>query len=134
MARIHGRRGQLLMDPAGGTTYAAVGDINQWTLNLTKDKVDATAFGDTNKIKLVGLPDFSGTFGGFWNSASSGPIIFDAILGDIAVGLKLVMSTLEATNFFSGTAFLDGSITVDVNGAVATSGTFDAASNWTLSP
>lgn len=134
MARLHGKRGQLLMDPAGGTTYAAVGDINAWSLNLSKDKVNVTAFGDTNQQKVVGLPDFAGTFGGFWNSVSSGPLIFDAVLGDIPVGLKLVMSTLEATNFFSGLAFLDGNIEVSSNGSVNIGGTFDAASNWTLSP
>jgi hypothetical protein len=79
------------------------------------------------------LPDFKGTFGGFWNSATS-PVIFDAILGSIAVGLKLVPDTAAATNFFSGLAYLSGNINVPSNGAVTVGGSFVAAGNWTIAP
>jgi hypothetical protein len=111
----------------------AVADLSEWTLNMSRDKVDVTAFGDTNKQSVIGLPDFSGTFAGFWNAATS-PTIFDAILGTTAVGLKLVPDSAAATNFFSGLAYLDGSISVPATGAATISGTFSAAGNWTLAP
>jgi hypothetical protein len=133
MARIHGSRGSVMMDPTGGSTYVAVASLNSWSLDMSRDKVDVTAFGDTNKQSVIGLPDFSGSFGGFWD-ASTSPVIFDAILGIVAVGLKLVMDTAAATNFFSGLAYLDGSITVSATGAVTIGGSFSAAGNWTLAP
>lgn len=116
--------------PTGAT---AVGDVRAWTLNMAKDKVDVTAFGDTNKQKVLGLPDFSGTFSAFWNSVSS-PWLFDHILGDVPVLLKLTPSINEPTYYFSGLAYLDGSVTCDANGAVTVDGTFDAAGNWTATP
>jgi hypothetical protein len=131
--RKHGSLGQVLMDPAGGTTYVAVADLNSWTLNMSRDRVDVTAFGDTNKQSVQGLPDFTGTIGGFWNSATS-PAIFDAILGTTAVGLKLVPNSPEPTFFFSGLAYLDGNISVESSGAVSLGASFVAAGNWTATP
>jgi hypothetical protein len=131
--RIHGSRGQMSMDPAGATTYVAVADIKGWTLDLGRDTVNTTALGDTNKQAVLGLPNFTGTYTGFWNAATS-PTLFDAILGTIAVGLKLTPDTAAATNFFSGLAYLSGGINVDAEAAVTTSGSFVAAGNWTLAP
>lgn len=133
MSRIHGKNGSVLMDPTGGSTLVALADLNAWALNMGKDKVDVTAFGDTNKRKVLGLPDFSGTFGGFYNSATS-PTLFDAILGSAEVALKLLPDTVEPTFFFAGAAFLDGNIAVDANGAVTVGGTFDAAGDWAWAP
>jgi hypothetical protein len=134
MARQHGSNGQVLIDPAGGTTYVAVASLNAWTLDLSRDRVDVTAFGDTNKQFVQGLPNFSGTFGGFWDPTTTPTAVFDVVLGTVAAGLKLVPSTLTASNFFSGLAYLDGNVSVDSNGAVTIGGSFVAAGNWTLSP
>jgi|SRR5262245_64613489 len=133
MARIHGKNGQVMMDPTGGATPVEVADLNAWTLDMAKDRVEVTAFGDTNKKRVAGLPDYSGTVGGWWNSVSS-PTFFDAVLGDAAVMLKLVPNELEPTYFFTGLANLDGSINVSATGAVSISGKWDAADNWTMAP
>ena len=121
------------MDPAGGVTYVAVADLNSWTLDMDRDTVDVTAFGDTNKQFVLGLPNFSGTYSGFWNSTTS-PTLFNAILGTVAVGLKLTPDTATATAFFSGKAYLSGGINVSSNGAVTVAGNFVAASNWAIAP
>src|SRR5215471_13620360 len=115
--RIHGSKGQMLMDPTGGATAVAVADINSWTLNLARDTADVTAFQDTNKQYVTGLPDIKGTYGGWYNSVSY-QVIFDAALGNIAVMLKLEPSSLDATNFFTGLAYIDAAINVPANGAV----------------
>ena len=60
MARRHGSKGQVMMNPTGGATAVAVGDLNEWTLNLARDKEDVTCFGDTNKQYVLGLPDIRG--------------------------------------------------------------------------
>lgn len=100
---------------------------------MSTDKVDVTAFGDTNKQSVIGLPNFTGTFSGFWNSAST-PDLFDIVLGGAAIGLKLVPNTAEPTFYFNGLAYLDGSINVDSAGAVTIDGSFVAASNWQMAP
>src|SRR5262245_37018548 len=133
MARIHGKNGQVKMDPTGGSSLATVADLNAWTLDLAKDRVEVTAFGDTNKKRVTGLPDYSGTLGGWWNSATS-PALFDVILGDIAPMLELIPNSLEPTFLFKGLANVDGSINVSATGAVSISGKWDAFDNWTMEP
>ena len=134
MAKIHGSRGQVAMDVAGGTTYTTVADLNSWTLDTTRDTAEVTAFGNTNKQFVLGLPNYTGTLGGFWNTTSS-PALFDAIFGTAAVGLKLTMDTAVATDFFSGLAYLTGGgIAVGVGGAVTITSGWVAAGNWTLAP
>lgn len=134
MARQHGSLGQVLVDPAGGTAYVAVASLNKWTLDMSRDRVDVTAFGDTNKQYVQGLADIKGTLGGLWDPATSPTEIFDVAMGSAAVGLKLVPSTLTASAFFSGLAFLDASIDVASDGAVSISGSYVAAGPWALAP
>lgn len=129
--RKHGSRGQVKMDPTGGATVVEVADLNAWTLDMARDTVDVTAFGDDNKQYVVGLPDVKGTYGGWWNSASS-PALFDVAQGVIPVTLNLIPSRDEPLFFFEGLAYLDASINVPSSGAVSISGNFVAAGDWTL--
>jgi len=135
MARIHGKSGQVLMDESGGSPYTPteVADISAFTLNLSSERVPVTCFGDTNIVRVTGLPDFSGTVAGFWNSLTS-PRLFDVVLAGLPVDLKLIPSRNEATFFFEGLANIDGSIDVSATGAVSFAGTWDAADNWTMAP
>lgn len=135
MARKHGKFGQVLMDETGGSPYTptALGDLNAWTLDMATDRVEVTSFGDTNKQRVAGLPDFSGTFGGFWNSTTS-PRIFDVVLAGTPAFLRLVPGSDEPTYYFEGLANLDGSLDVSATGAVTFSGNWDAAGNWSMEP
>lgn len=135
MARIHGKNGQVLIDttPASPVSPVALADISGFTLDLGTDRVEVTCLGDTNKQRVTGLPDFSGTLKGFWNSSSS-PGFFAVVLSGVAAWLRLVPNRLESTYYFEGLANIDGSIDVDVNGAVTISGKWDAASNWDMLP
>lgn len=133
MARIHGKTAQVQMDPAGGSSLVEVADLSEWTLNMSKDRVEVMAFGDTNKRRVAGLPDFSGTLSGWWNSSTS-PTFFNAVLGDVAVTLRLVPNENEPTYYFQGLANLDGSLNVSASGAVSISGNWDAADNWDMNP
>ena len=131
--RRHGSKGQIKMDPTGGATTVVVADLNAWTLNQARDTVDVTAFQDTNKQYVVGLPDVKGTYGGWWNSASSPPL-FDAAAADIPVMLELVPSTIDPTFLFKGLAYLDAAINVSATGAVSISGNFVGAGPWSQLP
>jgi hypothetical protein len=133
--RVHGYKGQVKLDPAGGTgtSAVAVASLNAWSLDMARDKVDVTAFGDVNKQYVQGLMDLKGTIGGWWDSAASGPI-FDAAEGDTPVWLDLIPTTLEPTFLWSGLAYLDASINVSSTGAVSISSNFVAAGPWAREP
>jgi hypothetical protein len=132
MARQHGYKGEVAIDPLGTTTYAPVASLNNWTLDTTRDRVDVTCFGDAQKQYVQGLSDLKGTFAGIWDPLTTPSEIFAIAMGDVAVGLKLTPSTLTATTFFSGLAYLDASIAVAVTGAITISGSFASAGDWAL--
>jgi hypothetical protein len=131
MARIHGSHGEVMMDPTGGATPVAVASLNKWSLDMARDTADVTAFGDTTKQYVMGLPDVKGSIGGWWDSATS-PDLFDVALGNVAAFLKLIPSSLEPLFFFSGLAYLSASIEVSATGAVSISGSFVGAGDWAL--
>lgn len=131
--RLHGKTGQIQMDPAGGATLVALADMNTWSLEMSTDRVDVTAFGDTNKRRVAGLPDFTGSLGGWWNAvATSSPVYFAAVLAGTPVTLRLVPNTADPTTYFQGLANVDGSVDVSATGAVSTKGKWDAAGNWAI--
>jgi hypothetical protein len=123
------------MDPTGvipGTLVAVV-SLNKWSADFAKDMVDVTAFGDTGHVFVPGLPNVKGTLGGWWEALAS-RVLFDAAFGTTPVTLKLVPSTLDATTFFTGLAYLDASVETAADGAVSVTGNWAAAGPWTLEP
>ena len=133
MARRHGSKGSIEIDPSGGATTVPVGSLNSWTLDLERDKEDVTCFGDTNKQYVMGLQDIQGEIEGVWDEAES-PDFLRIALGDVPVMLKLVPSTVTPTFFFTGLAYLDAGIECPADGAVTISGSFVAAGPWSLEP
>lgn len=133
--RKHGKHGQILLDPIPASPVApvVVADLNAWTLDMATDRVEVTAFGDTNKRRVTGLPDFSGTIGGWWNSATT-PALFAVVLAGTPAWLRLVPSTDDPTFYFEGLSNIDGSINVSATGAVAITSKWDAADNWAMLP
>jgi hypothetical protein len=129
--RIHGSHGEMLLDPTGGTSLVAVASINKWDMDIAKDHVKVTCFGDRNQVYVDGLPDIKGTYGGFYDPAD-GLVVFDVILGVVKPRLELRPDSSDAVNIFTGKATMDGKISVDANGAVTIGGAFVAAGDWSL--
>ena len=132
MSRRHGKNGSVEMDPTGSTTYVPVASLKSWTLDAASDNVDVTAFGDTNKQYVKGLPDYKGDLGGWWDAAETA--LFDAAFAGTPVGLKLIPSSLDVTAFFSGLAYVDAGVDVAADGACSVTGSWVAAGNWTMAP
>lgn len=130
--RIAGDRGQLKADPAGGAAVVTVASINKWSLSLAKEYYKTTAFGDSNQVYVPGLPDISGSIGGFWDKTDRS--LFTIALGSVAPYLHLVPNTLDPTYLFRGLAWLDASIDVGQGGAVTLGGNFKAAGPWVMAP
>lgn len=130
MARKHGKTGKVYMAPASGEAVN-VASLSSWSLNMSTDSVDVTAFNDANKVSVVGLPDLSGSFSGFWDTADS--TVFSAARSansGTAVKIYIYPDGTDTTKYAYGTAFVDASIQGSVNGAVEISANFKAAGSW----
>jgi hypothetical protein len=133
MARIHGSKGQIKLDPTGGATGVAVGSVNEWTLDQTRDSVEVTCFGDTEKQFVMGLRNNQGTLAGYWDSAAS-EVLFDVAAGDVAATLTLIPSSVEPTFLWKGLAYLDVSVNCPATGAVTISGNWVGSGPWVREP
>lgn len=133
MARHHGKKGRVMLSPGAGAAVT-VGSLTGWSLNMAGERADATAMGDANKVSLMGLPDLSGQFSGFWDDADG--TLFDAAAASAngtACPLYLYPDTNDLTNYAYGSAWIDASISVKVNGPVEVSANFSAAGSWDVS-
>lgn len=119
------------MDPAGGTALVEVVSLNKWDLDLSKDQVKVTCFGDPNQVYVEGRPDIKGSYGGFYDP-EDGLIIFDVIFGTVKPTLSLVPSSLTPLVAFGGRANIGGKISVDAAGAITVGGSITANGPWTL--
>ncbi len=111
-------------------TAEPVAFLKSWSLDMSTDKIDVTAQGDTNKVTVAGLPAASGAYAGFWDSATSQ--LFTAATDGLARKFYLYATTDVATKYIWGTAFFDATLSTDVAGGVEISGNYEAASNVTL--
>jgi hypothetical protein len=131
MAVYHGQKGRVLISTTGTGTASSVLSLTEWSLNMPTDRVETTAFADTNKTYVQGLRDISGAFSGFYNDAETK--LFAAATS--ADGIKMYLYpdlTNAPTKFAAGPAWLDVSITTGVAAAVAVSGSFAATGAWTV--
>ena len=130
--KLHGKNGAIYFDgPKGGGGAKKVATKTEWTLNLNRDYVDATVFGDTNKTYLTGLKDVQGTFNGLLDV--SGDLIVNATDSDnVAVYLYGDDRNSFELLLAYGPALIDASITASNTDAIRVSGNFRAGGAWTV--
>jgi hypothetical protein len=128
MPAYHGKKGVVYMSATGTGVAVPLTKAATWSLNSAVDRVEVTAFGDVNKTYVQGLPDITGDISGFWDDTSDQ--LYDASRSADGVKLYLYPSADAATKFWSGPAWVDFNISVDVNGAVTVSGSFAANGAW----
>lgn len=131
MARIHGRNGQLYVGIASSAAAAEPFPFaSKWSLNFTTDREDVTAFGDSNKVYVAGLPDASGSFEGYYDDATAQA--FTAATDGEARNCYFYPTTpTTAGPYWYGTAFFDFTVETDVAGVSTVSGSISAASAFT---
>ena len=130
--KLHGKNGAIYFNGPIGVGVK-VTTKTEWTLNLNRDYVDATVFGDTNKTYLVGLKDIQGTFAGLLDV--SGDYQVNAASSDsINVYLYADDGTNGGTTLLvaSGPGLIDAAITASNTDAIKTTGNFRAAGAWTV--
>lgn len=128
MAAVHGRRGRLYVGIASDTAAAEpIAYVSGWSINFSTDNVDVTALGDSNKVYVAGLPDASGSFKGWYDTATAQT--YTAGADGLARRFYLYPTTPANTGpYFFGTALFDYTVEGDVGSAVALSGDWQAAS------
>jgi hypothetical protein len=114
------------MNLTSGGTAEPVTFLNNWSLNFATEKIDVTAFGDTSMIYVSGLPDAQGTYAGFYDDATVQ--MYAAATDGVARKFYLYPSTTNNAQYWFGTGIFDTNIDATVDGAVAISGSFAAAS------
>ncbi len=128
--KLHGKNGAIYLGGAKGTG-TKVTSKTEWTLNLSRDYVDATVFGDVNKTYLVGLKDIQGTFAGLLDV--SGDYQVNAASSD---AINIYLYADDRTSFevliAHGPGLMDASITASNTDAIKTTGNFRAAGAWTV--
>lgn len=127
MTRRHGRAGRLYVGIIGSTAVAEpITFLNKWTITFDTDDVEVTAFGDSNKTYVSGLPDIGGSFSGFFDDATQQ--LYTAASDGVARRFYLYPDTTNAaTTYWWGTASFDFSAEGGVGDAVTISGNWKAA-------
>lgn len=132
MARYHGKAGVAYGSTTGTGTAVSLISLSKWSLDMSTDKAEVTAFGDPNKTYVQGLRDIKGTVSGFWDSNDDS--LFDASESSDGMKLYLYPASTAATVYFYGPAWMDASIDVDSGGAVTVTGNFVANGAWGRRP
>ena len=128
MAKYHGRKGLVYMSTSGSGNAASVAQLSSWSLDMSTDVIDVTAFGDANKTYVIGLKDIKGQFSGFWNDATDD--LFTAADSSDGVKMYLYPSSDAISKYWYGPAWLNASVDTGVDGAVKISANFMANGSW----
>lgn len=128
MAKYAGRKGVVYISTTGSGSASLVAGLTEWSINRATDKIEVTSFGESNKTYVQGLPDLTGSFTGFWDSSDTK--IFTAAGSADGCKIYLYPSSDNAAAYHYGPAWLDASMTTNVNGAVEVSSNFVANGSW----
>jgi hypothetical protein len=137
MGRIHGRNGMVYLAIQAAAAAQPLAFIADWTMNFAVAKVDVTALGDTNLVWVAGLPDASGDFTGFMDTATSQtyqasvdgqPRNFYLYPTLVAVNGGPGNVNVSVGQYFFGTILPDFSTSGGVAAAVTMKSTWNAAS------
>lgn len=114
------------MDVTGSGSAEPLPFFATWSINFVTDKAEVTAFGDSNKVYVAGLPDASGQFSGFLDDATQQT--YTAATDGLARKFYLYPDTSSNLKYFWGTVLPDFSVDGSVSDAVKVSVSWNAAS------
>ncbi len=128
----HSKDAIVYISTSGTTVAVELLGCTEWTLDMSVDTVEVTAFGDPNKVYVQGLPDVSGTLAGFvrddetkWFSAQS---------SSDGVKMYLYFTRQTPNRYAYGTAWFSLSLNTSGSGANEISGAFVAKGAWKVIP
>lgn len=97
-----------------------VAEIDTWTLDVSTGLQETQSFGNTWKERTATIREWSGTAAGrFDNTDTNGHVALNtAFLGGTTVSARFY---INGTNYYSGTAFVQASVSAAENGLVTVS-------------
>lgn len=137
MSRLHGRNGIVYLGVNPSDAASPMAFLSDWSINFTVAKVDVTCMGDQNLIWVAGLPDASGDFSGFFDTATAQTYI--AAQDGQPRNFYLYPSTLGTQganpgHYFFGQILPDYSLSGGVAAAVSLKSAWNAASRISKYP
>jgi len=132
VATYHGKKGVVYISTTGTGTASSLTKLNSWSLDRSTDRAETTAFGDSNKTYVQGLPDVSGDFAGFYDDTEDK--LWSAAESADGCKLYLYPSADVPTEYWYGPAWVDYGLEVGVGDAVKISGSFAANGAWGRKP
>lgn len=132
--KLHGKNGAIYLGNSAAGGGIKTTNKTEWSLSLSRDYVDATTFGNTNKTYLVGLKDIQGTYAGLLDV--SGDLLVNTTNSD-TVQLYLYADdnpagTTSVILVAYGPSLMDASITAANTDAIKVTGNFRASGNWVV--
>lgn len=124
-----GRNAAIYLDTSAAANGSAkpITLMNTWSLDQATDRFEVTAFGDSTKSYVQGVPDASGSFAGYWDAEDTA--IYNVIGSSTGRKMYLYPDRLNnATTYFYTTAFVDLAVEAPVDGVATLSATFAVAS------
>ncbi|MGE5830147.1 MAG: hypothetical protein ACM30G_17565 [Micromonosporaceae bacterium] len=130
VGRQAGRNARIYLGHASGADASPLAYQAEWTINFGTPKIDVTAFGDANKTTVMGLPEATGSFTGFYDDTTNQT--YTAAVDGVARKFYLYPNANLATRYFFGTINPDANFGATVTGAVTVSSAWEAASQIQL--
>lgn len=128
MARYHGRNGRLYLSTSGSGTASPVASLRSWSVEFSRQRADATAFGDANLVRLPGLPDINGRYQGVYDDTTINTLYQASQSAD---GCKIYLyPSTDVAHYFYGPAWIDIGVETPIGDAITVSGSFTANGSW----
>jgi hypothetical protein len=122
MLKLHGKNGSIAINDVPLTAKT------DWTLQLARDYVDVTVYGDTGKTFYASLREVSGTFTGFLDADGDGAVA--AAKSGAVVNVKVYADGTHLVA--SGSAYIDVAVSAAAIDAVRVSGSFKGTGGWSI--
>jgi hypothetical protein len=127
MGRSHGRFGKLYVAVTSGGQASQVSHNASWDIDLSTDKSEVTAEGDTQKVYVAGFADSTINFNGFCSDTAGTSLVEAALDGQPRKFYAYPFNTTGV--YFFGTGYFDWRMSVPIDGAVTFDSTMQPATD-----
>jgi hypothetical protein len=125
--KYSGAQGLIYLSSSGSGTPVLAGGFRAFTLDNSRDDIDTTEFGASNKTSVLGFPSSRGTFEGFW--ATDDTTLRDAANSPDGTNIAVYPSRNAMARYFGGPAWVDFSLRTAVDAAVTITGNWRSRGN-----
>jgi predicted secreted protein len=129
-----GYRGKIYLSTDGGTTYIPIGEVNDMTLSMKTDDMEATSFDSQGwKEFIPGLKEWEAETEALYVYANAGQeVLYNALVAGSVLQLRLLPKTGLGNKGYQGDAFItEWEMNNKVDDVVTLSASFRGTSSLT---